>query len=126
MGLRETVQAAAATAVKAVGNIAVSSTYESFVSATYNTSSGVDAIAYASTHDVMVIFSDFRIEQIDGQTIKAEDKIALIPQASISGIEPKENDRVVHGYPASAIAWRVQKVNVDPAGALYQLHVRKA
>jgi len=125
MGLREVVQAAAATAVKAVGNIAVLSVYESFVSATYDTSTGVDTVAYSSTHDVLVIFSDFRIEQIDGQNVKAEDKIALIPQGLIPGVEPRENDRVVHGYPASAVAWKVQKVNVDPAGALDQLHVRK-
>ncbi len=121
MGLREAIQAATGAAIKATGNIAVSTTYQAFVSTTYNASAGTQVVTRTTTGGVSVIFDAFRLEQIDGQQIKPEDKLALVAQAEISGITPGVNDRITEG----STVWEVQRVGVDPAGALWTLHVRK-
>ena len=121
MGLRETIQAAANSAIKATGNIAVSTTYQSFASTTYNASSGVQVTTRSTTGNVSVIFDAFRLEQIDGQNIKPEDKKALVAQKQIPGVTPGVNDRITEG----TTIWEVQGVRVDPAGALWELQVRK-
>ncbi len=121
MGLRETSQAAANSAVVALGNVAVSTTYQAFVSTTYNASAGTNVVTRTTTGSVSVIFHAFRLEQIDGVKVKPEDKIALIAQKQIPGVTPGVNDRVTEG----ATVWEVQRANVDPAGAMWELQVRK-
>lgn len=121
MGLREAIQAATGAAIKATGNIAISTTYQAFVSTTYNASAGTHTTTRTTTGGVSVIFDAFRLDQIDGQKIKPEDKLALVAQAEISGTTPGANDRITEG----STVWEVQGVKVDPAGALWSLHVRK-
>ena len=121
MGLREAIQAATGAAIKATGNIAVSTTYQAFVSTTYNASAGTDVTTRTTTGGVTVIFDAFRLEQIDGQKIKPNDKMALVAQAQIPGTTPGLNDRLTEG----STVWEVHGVRVDPAGALWSLHVRK-
>ncbi len=121
MGLREALQAAAGAAIKATGNIAVSTTYQAFVSTTYNASAGTQTVTRTTTGNVNVIFDAFRLDQIDGAKIKPEDKLALVAQTQISGTTPGINDRISEG----STIWEVQSVKVDPAGALWTLHVRK-
>ncbi len=121
MGLREIVQAAAGSVVKAVGNIVVSTNYQSFVSSSYNATTGVMTTTYSTVTGVSVIFDAFRLEQIDGQNIKPEDKLGLVAQVQIPGITPGANDLVSEGTET----WNVVKVRVDPAGAMWELQVRK-
>lgn len=121
MGLRETIQAAANSAVVALGNVAVSTTYQTHVTTTYNVSSGAQVTTRTTTGGVSVIFHAFRLEQIDGVKVKPEDKIALIAQKQIPGVTPGVNDRITEG----ATVWEVQRANVDPAGAMWELQVRK-
>lgn len=121
MGLREAMQKAAEATVGALGTVGVSTNYQAFASTTYNASAGSAVAAYSTTAGVTVIFDEFRLEQIDGEHVKPEDKKALIPSRSISGVTPKVNDRVVDGDGT----WTVVRVNADPAEALWTLQVRR-
>lgn len=122
MGLRETLQAAAVTAVTAAGNIAVSTNYESIVSATYNASAGTNAASISTVGGVSVIFDVFTLRAADGTLITTEDKKALIPALSLPSITPDAKDRIIE----SGTVWRVVESKIDPAGALWELRVRKA
>ncbi len=121
MGLRDAIQNAVNSAIIATGDIAVSTTYETFGSTTYNASAGTNVTTRVTTGNVSVIFDMFRIDQIDGVNVKPEDKLALVAQKQIPGITPGINDRILEG----TVVWQVQRVNVDPAGAMWQLQVRK-
>ena len=121
MGLREAIQSAAGAAVKAVGNVAVSTDYRSFVSSSYNTATGSTTTTHTTVEGVSVIFDAFRLEQIDGQKVKPEDKLALVAQTQIPGVTPDDNDQLTEG----AVVWNVMRVGVDPAGAMWELQVRK-
>jgi hypothetical protein len=121
MGLQETFQKAAQTAVTAFGDVGVSTNYESLASTTYNASSGVNATTYTTVGGVTVIFDVFKLVQSDGTPVVSEDKKALIPQKSVSTITPKTEDRIVVG----GVIWHVVDVATDPAEALWELRVRK-
>lgn len=121
MGLRDTIQKAARTAVAATGDIAVSANYLAYSSATYNASTGSVAATYATVAGITVVFSGFRLSQIDGENIRPEDKKALIPALLVTGVTPKPDDQVV----ASGVAWTVINAGIDPADALHVLQVRR-
>ena len=122
MGLQQTFKDAAQTIVAAFGDVAVSTNYEAIASTTYNASAGTNTAVYATVAGVSLIFDVFELKEIDGQIIRSEDKKALIPAKSISTVTPSTDDRIVE----SGVVWRVMAVKVDPAKALYELHVRKA
>lgn len=122
MGLRETFQKAAQTIVAAAGDIAVSTNYESLASTVYNASSGANAAVYATVGGVSVIFDVFTLRNPDGSLMVTEDKKALIPAKSISTVTPEAKDRIVE----AGVVWRVIESKIDPAGALWELRVRKA
>jgi len=122
MGLRETFQTAAQTIVTAAGNVAVSTNYESLTSATYDSSAGTNAAVFATVGGVSVIFEAFTLRAPDGSLITTEDKKALIPALSLPSVTPEAKDRIIE---AGAI-WRVVESKIDPAGALWELRVRKA
>jgi hypothetical protein len=122
MGLQDTFKTAAQTIVAAAGDIAVSTVYEAISSTTYNASAGTNAAVYSSVAGVSVIFDVFKLKQIDGDNIRAEDKMALIPAKSISTVTPSTDDRITQ----SGVVWRVLNVETDPAEALWTLHVRKS
>lgn len=121
MGLRETIQTAAQTAVAATGNIAVSTNYLSFVSTSIDVSAGTPATTFTTVEGVMVIYDVFSIMQIDGQAIRPTDKKILVPNKNIPGISPSENDQVIDG----STIWEVVTVKTDPAEALWELQARK-
>lgn len=121
MGLRDAVQSAVKSAVAATGDIAVSTNYEVMASATYDASAGTYTAARSTVAGVSIIFDEFKIMEVDGETVKPEDKKALVPAKSISTVTPDVNDRIFE----SGVVWNVQGVRLDPAGALYELHVRK-
>lgn len=122
MGLRETFQSAAKSAITAMGNVAVSTNYQALSSTTYNASAGTNQAAFATTAGVSVVFDVFRIDQVDGVHIRPEDKQALIPAKSISTVTPDVQDRIVHG----GDTWHVVNVSTDPAEALWVLQVRRS
>lgn len=121
MGLRDVLQNVAQTAIAALGDIPVSTNYLAHVSTSYNASAGTPTTTYSSTQGVTIVFENFRIEQVDGQNVKPEDKRALVAAKDITGVTPGVDDVIIEG----STTWRVQRVAVDPAGALYELQVRK-
>jgi len=123
MGLKETFQKAALAGVNAFGNVRASTIYVQVSSAsTYSASTGVQAVAESSTAGVMVIFDVFKFREIDNINVRADDKKALVPALSIPGIVPTPEDRIIE----SSAVWNVVAVEVDPAGALYTLQVRRS
>ena len=121
MGLRAALANIAQAAVAATGDIAVSTNYESFVTTVANVTAGTDTTTYGTTAGVKVIFQNFRLAEIDGSNIRPEDKVALIPSASLTSA-PVVSDRLVTD---TSIAWAVQGVRTDPADALWKLHIRR-
>ena len=121
MGLRAALANIAQAAVAATGDIAVSTNYESFVTTVANVTAGTDTTTYGTTAGVKVIFQNFRQVEIDGTNIRPDDRVALIPSASLTSA-PVVSDRLVTD---TSIAWAVQGVRTDPAEALWRLHVRR-
>jgi hypothetical protein len=121
MGIKEALQGAAQAAIAATGNIAVSTNYHAHVSTAYDASAGTDTTTFTTVTGVKVVFDEFRIGQIDGQSIKPEDKRAFVAQKDIPGVTPGANDQIGHG----GQTWEVQRARVDPAGALWDLQVRR-
>ncbi len=121
MGLKSALGGAARAGVAALGDVAVSTNYESFTSATYDASTGANVASYATSAGVTLVFRNFSIAQVDGRQVQPEDKRALIPARNISGVTPGVNDRIVAG----GSVWEVQRVAADPASALWDLQVRK-
>ena len=125
MGLQETFRKAAKTTIDAFGDVRVSTIYHSLASTsanTYNASTGVTAAVVATVGGVMVIFDVFSMREVDGVNIRAEDKKALVAQKSVSTITPVTGDRII----VAGITWKVVNVVTDPAGALYELQVRRS
>lgn len=121
MGLTNTFKSASQAVVTAFGDVAASTIYSSFTSTTYNASAGTQTAVYASTAGVTLIFDVFELAKIDNINIKPEDKKALLPAKNISAITPKPNDRIR----SAGVFWNVVNVVTDPAGALWELQVRK-
>lgn len=122
MGLKETIQNAAKTAVKAVGNVAASTTYVTLVTTVYNASAGAASTTYASTAGVQLLFTGFSFREMDGVIVKPEDKMAMIPVKYVSGVVCRPHDRI---YEQTSIVWEVVRANLDIAGAMWTLHVRR-
>lgn len=122
MGLREVARKAAQTAIQTTGDIAVSSNYLAFASTSYNASAGSDTTTFSSTAGVKVIFAGFKTEQIDFSNVEPSDKRALIAAKDISGVTPSTQDQIKVN---TSVTWEVQSVMIDPADALWILHVRQ-
>jgi len=121
MALRDAFRDAARSAVAAVGDVAVSTNYLSHSTTIYDTSTGAVTATFATQAGVRVVFDEFRIFQVDGVAVKPEDKKALIPALSLGSLVPAAEDQIIEG----GTTWEVVKVRVDPAEALYEVHVRK-
>lgn len=122
MGLSDAFKTAAEQVVAAFGDVAVSTNYHSHTTTSYSVTAGTDTTTYSTKAGVTVIFDEFRIAEIDGKAVKPEDKKALVPAKSISGVTPGVNDQVVTD---GSVAWEVVNVRSDPAGALWTLQVRR-
>ena len=121
MSLRDSFKAGAKAVVEALGDVAVSSNYLALATTSYDASAGTPSNSYATSAGVSVVFSVFRLVEVDGELVKPEDKRALIAAKSISGVTPSVNDRIVH----DGQTWDVQRVESDPAEALWTLQVRR-
>lgn len=63
----------------------------------------------------------FKVERIDGVNIKAGDAQCVILSNEIS-VAPD----VGHSFSANGTSYTVHSVSPDPAGATYQLHLRRS
>jgi len=123
VSLRTIFKTAAQKTVTAFGDVGVSTNYYAFGSASYNASTGSPTDIYTTVAGVTVIFGVFSFRQTDGQAVQAEDKKALIPALSISGVTPAPSDRIT--LDGGAETWEVVRVETDPAEALWTLQVMR-
>jgi hypothetical protein len=124
MGLRETFQNAAKTAIDTFGNVRVSATYEALASTNsvvYNASSGTAVVTRSSVSGVQLIFDVFEIAQIDNQNVLPDDRKALIAGKTLSTITPKVADRII----VSGIVYEIVNFETDAADALYTFQLRR-
>jgi len=70
-----------------------------------------------------VLFTDFRVDQIDNVTVLSKDK-----QVIVAGLGLDPSVFVIEGTftRSNGEVWRIINLRLDPAGAIFLLHVRQA
>ncbi len=120
MGLRETIQNAAASAIGAVGDLAPEIDYKQVITpTTLSPATGVNKTI--SVHKgIAAVAASYKSREIDGDSIRDTDQKFLIPANSIT-FTPQQGDEIESGTDT----WRVQNKEIDPAGALWTLQARR-
>jgi len=122
MGLAGTIQSAISSGMKAFDDIRKSCTYHSMGTLVVNPATDVTVETGGQNYSsVMIIFSSYKLAEIDDEVIKKEDKKALIPQIDYPFV-PKDTDYILQG----SVRWEVQSVRIDPADAMWVLQVRRS
>lgn len=119
MGLKETIQRAAQTAIEATGNIPVASTYISKGVPSYDAETG-EVIEVVNTQTVNVIVETYKSKEVDGVNIKDKDRKLLIAKLDLT-VTPAEDDSVV----MNGNKWNIITFEIDPAEALWVIQVRR-
>ena len=122
MGLLETVQNAADSAIKGAGNLGRIATYVSVTNPT-PFDPGVTAVAPTETNSTLnnVIKVDFNQKEIDGQVVLQEDFKLIVSNVAL-GVTPTKSDYFI----LESARFRVVGWKTDPADAAYIFHVRSA
>jgi len=124
MGLSNTIQNAAKTAFKAIGDIPLACTYTSKGTPVYNTTTG----AYTSTdtdyNGLSILFEDYSAREITeaGGAILSTDQRASIPNVNLTPT-PKITDYITD---SNSQKWIVEEALIDPAIALWILQCRRS
>ena len=122
MGLQATLQKAAQTAIKAVGDAAVDATYVSMADQSqYDTGTGVVTNIGTEYDDVSMVFTEFDEREVDGEKVLDTDERALIANLDLTPT-PKPGDRI---HKSATDHWKVKAKKTDPVSALWILHIRK-
>jgi len=124
MSLRETFQKAAQTAFNAAGNVPVEVRYDSYVTATSNISTG----AVEARHErylVSVIFEAYSDRLVDGVKVMSGDKKVMIPALNLPA-SPTTRDQIQVLENGIWKKHTVKDSDIDPAGALWVLQMRRA
>lgn len=119
MGIRETIQKGAVTAFKAVGNVIETCDYKSEGVPVYDPATGVTT-PVTTQPSLGFLFEDYTIEEKGDGTVPMQAVKASIPALSITG-EPTRGSQIVRTNPDFVPLWKVEDVNIDPAGALWIL-----
>jgi hypothetical protein len=122
MGLQATLKAATQTAFLALGDIPRSCTYHPKGATSYNPATGAVTEGSQTDETASFVFVKYRSDEIDNQTILAEDQKALIPVENLTAV-PKVEDYLTDN---ESVRYNVMSVNTDPAKALWILRVRAA
>lgn len=131
MGIRTAFKNAAATAINAFGDVAVSTNYWSLTSTgTFDASAGTLSKVYATTVNVKVIIDQPREaksfelrSRASDFDFQVNDQIALVAANFIPGVEPKPDDVVSMDV---SVSWTVVNVFTDPAEALWEVQIRRS
>jgi len=103
------------------GNIRTAVDYFSVASSDYSPSAGEVSESINSTQSsVYVIFTGYKIKDVDGSMIHINDQKAIIPTLDLTAV-PSDLDYLTVG----SVRWDVQNVKTDPANATWTLQVRK-
>ena len=122
MGLAETVQSAAKTAFKVIGNIPLTCTFTSKGTPVYNVTTG----AYTSTDTdytgLSILFEDYTAREVmeAGGVILATDQKVSIPNLNLTPT-PKISDYIITSENKK---WTIYDVLIDPARALWIMQIR--
>lgn len=104
-------------------DVTLQAIYRRTTAGSYDTASGTrdDIITEA---DLSVILETWRQDQINGDTIKAGDRIAKI-RASQLGFEPSTDDALtIRNKTGEWERWEICGWSTDPAQIIYDVHVR--
>ena len=123
MGLKETFQNAAITAVNAAGNVAEQATYTQLSSSVYDVSSGTASTPSASSL-VSFIFSAFDAHRIDNHNIMPTDLRGLVPRSTFP-YTPGVDDVVTRVEAGVSTAYEVKGIMTDEAEATWEFQLRK-
>lgn len=123
MGLKDTIQKAAQTALKVVDDITVSVTFESVGSTSYDASSGIPT-STDSGHMVSMIFGAYSQQEIVQHQLRPTDVKATIAQLDLP-VTPKMDDEVWNVVANVTVAYDVVNIGKDPADAIWVLGLRK-
>lgn len=66
----------------------------------------------------------FESEQVDGSNVMVDDKMVMVAQESVSGVDLKSFDRLTDGSDEYDIV-KVKKVNPGPTSVVYMIQVRR-
>jgi len=124
MGLAGTIQKAAQTAFRAIGDIPLTCTYTSKGTPVYNPTTGATTSTDTDYSGLSILFEDFSSKDISdaGGAILRSDQKASIPNLSLTPV-PKITDTITD---SSSQKWTVQNVMIDAARALYIFQCRRS
>lgn len=122
MGLKSAIQKAAQAAVKATGDIpTVCDYWQIEEGASYTPYDGKVVHRGVKSASVSFIFTDFSQNDVDGDKVRSDDKQAMVPSLNLN-CTPETDDRL---HESDTVQWIVLKVDIDPADALWVLHIRR-
>ncbi len=121
MGLRDTIQGAVETAFAALGDVPELCTYTQYGSSSYAATTGVITPSTTAQTSVPVILDAYEMQELDNDRILDTDQKALIASNDLT-MTPQVSDTITR--PDESV-WRVEAVGTDPAGAMWELQVRK-
>ena len=119
MGLRETFQKVAQTAIKAAGDVPIEVTYRSISdNPTYNPVTGA-VTQYEVSYKVNMLFDQNLSEDLKNIVINQNEKLGYI---AVNDLEPtpKIDDSIEINY----VEWTVTDVYTDPADALWIIKIK--
>jgi len=124
MGLANTIQKAAQTAFRAIGDIPLTCKYTSKGTPVYNPTTGASTSTDTDYTGLSILFEDFSEKDITdaGGAILRSDQKASIPNLSLTPV-PKITDTITD---SSSQKWTVQNVMIDAARALYIFQCRRS
>lgn len=129
MNLRDRFVATADRLFARFESVAVAGAYRRTVPGAYDPATGSTG-ATQITVPVTVIREEWRQDQIDGTVVKVGDRIAKI-RGNELGFEPSTDDEILiekskgAGFAAgNAQLWVVKGYKADPAGVVFDVHVR--
>ena len=103
------------------GNIRAAVNYISVDTAIYDPSLGsVVEVLNSTQSNVYMIFTSFKLENVDGQMVHINDQKAICPTLDLTAV-PSDLDYLVK----DSVRWDIKNFKTDPANAAWILHVRK-
>lgn len=118
MNLRDRLAATADRLFTSFASVVVAGTYTRKTAAAYDPATGIVTPSSKSLA-VSVILDTWKQDQVDGDVIKAGDRIAKI-RASELGAEPSTDDELQ--LPGQL--WQVRNYSTDPGGIVFDIHIR--
>lgn len=120
MGLRETVQNAVWSGLKAMGNIPEAATHKA-LTLVYNPATGVAADTETDTALTRVVFAEYTRQELANEAILPTDVRIIISRKELT-TEPKVDSVIVRT--AGGVRYSIIRVDTDPAAAVWDVQGR--